>query len=141
MLKNRSFVVKMVKDGDVSEEESAAPIDLDQVLSSVVTAGAILIGTYMAADVVRQLLVNKCSPAVINTVAPVFNNNNSSNVLLNGYLHKIVRNNNTGEIFESVKAAAEHAKVVPAVMSKHLHGYEGFEDIGQEVYSIIGIGA
>ena len=69
MLRNRSFVVKMVKDGDAPEESTVETIDVDQILTSVVTAGALLIGTYMAADVARQLLVPKPNPQIIVVIA------------------------------------------------------------------------
>lgn len=77
---------------------------------------------------------------VINTVAPVFHNNNSSTAFMGGYLHKIVRNDTTGEIVETVGVAAKRAGVSIATMSKHLNGHPGYKDIKGQIYSIIGIG-
>lgn len=77
---------------------------------------------------------------IINTVAPIFHNNNSSSVLMGGYLSKIVRCNDTKQIWESVLATAEAAGVSATTMSKHLNGYPGYEDIKGLTYSIIGVG-
>ena len=77
---------------------------------------------------------------IINTVAPVFHNNNSSKVLMGGTLSKVIRNNTTGEIWKSITATAEAAGVPLSVMSKHLNGYPGYEDIKGLTYSIIGVG-
>lgn len=75
---------------------------------------------------------------IINTVAPVFNNDNSSTVNLGGYLTKIVKDNETGHITETVTDMAKYAGVSFAKMSRHLNGHT--PDINGKVYSIIGLG-
>ena len=60
---------------------------------------------------------------IINS--PVFNNQPVfNNVQNSGYTHKIVKCLETGEIWESVKAAAEALGVSPSTMSKHLNGHK-----------------
>lgn len=73
---------------------------------------------------------------IFNTVAPIFNN--SSNVNFGGYSHKLVKNNETGQIWETIKDAATFAAVTPSKMSRHLNGHMGH--INNETYSIIGVG-
>ena len=55
-----------------------------------------------------------------------------------GYQSKIVKNLNTGEIFESQKAAAESAGVSEQAMSRHLNGIA--DDIHGNVFERIGFG-
>lgn len=53
-------------------------------------------------------------------------------------MHKIVKNTSTGEVFESVNAAAESAGVSVSAMSKHINGHT--DHIFGDEYEIIGIG-
>ena len=55
-----------------------------------------------------------------------------------GYQSKIVRNLDTGEIFESQKAAAESIGVEKYTMSRHLNGE--FDHIDGHVFERIGFG-
>lgn len=89
---------------------------------------------------VLVVLVVRKPVQIINTVAPVFHNDNSSNVLIGGTLSKIVRCNQTKEIWPTVTETAEAAGVSLPMMSKHLNGYPGYEDIKGATYSIIGVG-
>lgn len=78
------------------------------------------------------------------TIAPVFNNipifNNTNAVQFGGYAHKIVKRLEDDAVWETVKDAAKAAKVDAPTMSKHLNGWDGYGDIGQQHYQIIGIG-
>lgn len=62
-------------------------------------------------------------PAIVNTVAPVFNNHNIGNVVNNGgYARKIIRCVETDELWPSMSKAAEDAGHTLQAMSKHIHG-------------------
>jgi len=77
-------------------------------------------------------------PQIINVLAPVFHSSNYNISPLGGYLHKIVRCNETGQIWESVGAAADAVGVKPSNMSRHLNG--GMDAINGHHFTIIGIG-
>ena len=64
--------------------------------------------------------------------------NNVTTVNMGGPMHKIVKNTSTGEVFESVTAAAESAGVSTSSMSKHVNGHT--EHIFGDEYEIVGIG-
>ena len=66
--------------------------------------------------------------------------NTTNNVMVNmgGSMHKIVKNTSTGEVFESVTAAAESAGVSTSSMSKHINGHT--DHIFGDEYEIVGIG-
>ena len=66
------------------------------------------------------------------------NTTNNVTVNMGGHTHKIVKNTSTGEVFESVSAAAESAGVSPSMMSRHVNGHK--DHISGDVYEIIGIG-
>ena len=83
-------------------------------------------------------IVNTVAPSFNNTVAPIMNNSSSSTVDLGGYARKLVRCNETGFIWESVKDAAEAMGVSSAMMSRHLNGAR--EHISDKTFSIIGLG-
>lgn len=68
------------------------------------------------------------------TVKPVINTHNT----MGGYQQKIVRCIETGQIFESVKAASEQAGVNPSFMSKHINGR--VDHITGKHYEIVGLG-
>jgi hypothetical protein len=83
------------------------------------------------------VLICKRPVYIVNTVAPVFNNDNSSSAEMLGYMRKIVRCNETGVLFDSVKSAAKNAGVSSAVMSKCLNGRT--DHIKGLTYSIEGL--
>jgi hypothetical protein len=66
------------------------------------------------------------------------NTTNNVTVNMGGPMHKIVKNNSTGEVFESVTAAAESAGVSISSMSKHINGHT--DHIFGDEYEIVGIG-
>lgn len=78
----------------------------------------------------------KTIPTINNIVSPVFNNNN--NVNMGGYSHKLVKCLETGQIWETVKDAAEAAGVSVPLMSKHVNGK--CEHVKGNHYEIIGLG-
>lgn len=86
----------------------------------------------------------KSRPLVINNInqvqpvlAPMFNNIQKSK--FGGHAHKIVRCNETGELWETVKSAANAMDVKPSTMSRHLNGHK--EHISGKTFSIIGLGS
>ena len=89
-------------------------------------------------------VINNVAPVFNDSVAPVFNEtiapvfNNNDNVNFGGYLHKIVKCLETGEIFETVKDTANAAGVDVVRMSKHLNG--SVDQINDLHYEIIGLG-
>lgn len=87
--------------------------------------------------VVLGVMILKKSPTtqIINTVAPVFNNSNE--VLMGGYLRKIVYCPELNRYFGSVKEAAEFAKVSVPAMSKHLNGHS--DRVNGLVYKIVAV--
>jgi len=91
--------------------------------------------------VLVTLAIRRPQVHIINTVSPIFNNNNSSNVIMGGYLHKIVQCVETGEIFwKGVGEAAEKAGATLHAMSRHLNGHDGYETVKGLTYKIIGVG-
>lgn len=82
----------------------------------------------------RSTMEETSSSFFANNVRDSFN----TTVNYGGYSHKIVRNNNSGELFGTVTAAAESAGVPFSKMSRHLNGH--MEHINNETFSIIGIG-
>lgn len=95
--------------------------------------GGVLIGAMVKRPIYIQANPNiAVNPAI--TVNPVVNVNNT----MGGYQQKLVKCLETGQIFESVKAAAEQAGVSRTKMSKHLNGHtpsvEGIH------YEIAGLG-
>lgn len=78
--------------------------------------------------------------SVVNSVAPVispvFNNDNSTT--FGGYLHKIVKCLETGDIYETVKDSADKAGVAVSKMSRHLNGH--MDHVNGQHYEIIGLG-
>ena len=66
------------------------------------------------------------------------NTTNNVTVNMGGPMHKIVKNTSTGEVFESVTAAAESAGVATSTMSRHINGHS--DHIYGDEYEIVGIG-
>jgi len=139
MLKNRGILIKVVKETPEGVEEVVTTDDLKSHFEKYKWAylGG---GIGLAVGVLGMAMHHRGTaiPQVINTIAPVFNNSNSSTTALGGHLHKIVRNDDTGEIWESVTSAARDAGVPLPVMSKHLNGHT--DHVYGKSYSIIGVG-
>lgn len=78
-------------------------------------------------------------PQVVNTISPVFNNDNSSSNVVNmgGHQSKLVECLETGEIWKSVNEAASSAGVHPTNMSKHLNGRS--DKVNGKTYAIVGV--
>ncbi len=88
-----------------------------------------------------SVLVLKTRPTqVINTVAPVIAPifNNTNNVTLGGYAHKVVKCFETGQIWESVTKAADDIGTTLPTLSKVLNGHTDHFD-GKH-YAIIALG-
>lgn len=95
--------------------------------------GGVLIGAMVKRPIYIQANPNiAVNPAI--TVNPVVNVNNT----MGGYQQKLVKCLETGQIFESVKAAAEQAGVDSPNMSKHLNGRSG--SVNGKHYEIVGLG-
>ena len=73
-----------------------------------------------------------------NAIAPVFNNDSSSSVNFGGHPHKIVKCDQTGDIWETITEAAKAAEVKMPYMSRHLNGH--IDHVNDKTYSIIGVG-
>jgi len=78
-------------------------------------------------------------------IAPVFNNHNipvfsNTNAQFGGHAYKIVKNLDTGEMWEKIVEAANAAGVDRTVMSKHLNGWEKYADVNGQHYQIVGLG-
>jgi hypothetical protein len=93
----------------------------------------------VAVGAVGVVLLNRSGGvSIVNTIAPVFNNDNSSTVNFGGYMHKLVKCVETGEIWETVREAASAKGVYAPVMSKHLNGHT--DHIKGLHFEIIGVG-
>lgn len=79
------------------------------------------------------------TPVISNTAiaSPVVNA--TASVANGGYSHKIVECLETGQIWKSVKDAAQAAGVEPYTMSKHLNGAK--DHVKNLHYSIVGLSA
>jgi hypothetical protein len=79
-----------------------------------------------------------------NTVAPIFNNTaspvieNANTTTLGGYAHKLVRCNESGQIWETLKEAADSISVSPSTLSKHVNGHT--DHVYGSTFSIVGLG-
>lgn len=105
----------------------------------VYITGAICLTTGIVMGVVFKS--RSMSTQITNTVAPVISptfNNVVTNVNFGGYAHKLVKNDMTNEIWETVTEAADAAGVGVARMSRHLNGHT--DHINNVTYSIIGLG-
>lgn len=58
MFKNKSFVIKMVKDSDVPEDPPVE-VNVDEIISKVIVAGVFLMGSWITMDTARQIVVGK----------------------------------------------------------------------------------
>lgn len=92
----------------------------------------------MISGIALGVALKRQIPSISNVVAPIFNNNNSSNVDLGGYTHKIVKCFETGDIWETVKDAAESNDVDIVRMSRCINGH--IPHINGFHYSVIGLG-
>ncbi len=88
-----------------------------------------------------SVLVLKSRPTqVINNVAPVIAPifNNTNNVTLGGYAHKVVKCLETGQIWESVTEAADAIGATLPALSKVLNGHT--DHFYGKHYAIIAMG-
>ncbi len=88
-----------------------------------------------------SVLVLKSRPTqIINTVAPVIAPifNNTNNVTLGGYSHKVVKCLETDQIWESVTKAADDIGATVPVLSRVLNGHT--RDFAGKHYAIIALG-
>lgn len=98
----------------------------------------IVVGSMVMGLVVGRILFG--SKAIIHNSAvasPIVNI--SSKVTNGGYTHKIVKCLETGQIWETVKDAAEAMEVSPSMMSKHINGHK--DHISNLHFTIVGLGA
>ena len=94
--------------------------------------GLVATGLVVGRALGRTQIVNTVSP----TIAPVMNN--TSNVNFGGYSTKIVKCLETGQLWESVKDAAEAAGVNAVNMSRHINGHT--PEVKGLHYVIVGMG-
>lgn len=61
MLRNRSFVFKVVNDNDrvLNAAPKPDPVDPADIVQSVTVAACTVIGFYMATDTMRQILIGR----------------------------------------------------------------------------------
>ena len=97
------------------------------------------------AALLTGLVIGRISGGRPIQIAPVFNNTNTNNNVANatatafaGRMHKVVKCNDTNDIWETVYDAAKAAGVPRTVMSKHINGHT--DHINGATYSIIGVG-
>lgn len=98
----------------------------------LIGAGGVVVGAGI-------VMIFKQRPMIINTIAPIFNNNNSSAVNFGGHMTKLVKCLETGEMWETVTEAAKSAGTSLPAMSKHLNGHSAEHLYGMH-YAIIGVG-
>lgn len=106
----------------------------------IVGATCLIVGATLAVIATKSkqpVLINHLEPVF----APVFNNDNSSNVIASfgGHQHKIVKCLETGEIWEKAKDAAEAMGVTESLMSRHLNGHK--DHVSDLHFVILGLGA
>lgn len=98
----------------------------------------ILAATLVGGVIVGKILFGRAQ--IINNTAvasPVVNA--VANATNGGYMHKIVKCMETGQMWETVKEAAEAMKVSPSMMSKHLNGHK--DHISELHFTIVGLGS
>lgn len=58
MFKNRSFLVKVVKDAEEEEAQLAEPFDYETLVAALSKASILLVATYMGASTLRAVVVH-----------------------------------------------------------------------------------
>jgi hypothetical protein len=58
MFKNRSFLVKVVKDAEKEEAQLVKPFDYEGLISALSKASILLVATYMGASTLRAIVVH-----------------------------------------------------------------------------------
>ena len=96
----------------------------------------ICVGSLVAGIVIGKVVFGKAT--ITNTVSPSFVNT-VSQVTNGGYMHKIVKCLETGQMWETVKDAAEAMGVSPSMMSRHINGHR--DHISDLHFSIVGLGS
>ncbi len=94
-------------------------------------AGGIVVG---AASVI---VFRGDRPSIVNTVAPVISPVFHNTVNMGGHMSKIVKNNETGQLWGSVTEAANDLGVTIPTLSRHLNGHR--DNVLGHTYSIIGV--
>lgn len=154
MFKGRSFLVKMVKDGDGGNPEE---VDLTQEAKShfernkaaYISGGVFFIAgvTYLATrGHYAGGLQSATEGSTRITVSPLslFSNRMTNNTVITtlerrGHPGWIVKCKETGELFASQNRAAEANGIDPSIMSRHLNGVfenaqgKHFERIGEAI--------
>lgn len=98
-------------------------------------------GLGLAAGLTIGIVLKKRPTQFINQVAPVIKptfNNSNQQVNFGGYAHKIVKCNETGKVWETVKDAAFDSGIGASRLSRHLNGHT--DHLNGMTYSIIGVG-
>jgi hypothetical protein len=155
--KDRSFHVKVVKDGPGGEVEMS-PSDMAKTHFDKYKAAYFVGGSAVAVAGVTCLIMRGRYETLANggvygpktadtlaTMRPVFNNtpifnNHITNVNNAGYLRKIVRCLETDEMWPQVKTAAEKTGNSLHWMSRHVNGHDARPDVNGFTYVIEGIG-
>lgn len=96
--------------------------------------------TVVTGVVVYVIMAKTRSPQIVNNVAPIIAPvfNNTATVNFGGYSHKVVKCVETGQIWETVKDAADTLGTTPSTLSKVLNGHT--EDFAGKHYLIIALG-
>lgn len=58
MLKDRTFLVKSVKDQDLKMSDPSPPVDYNKITETIAKNLVIVIAAYMGGDTLRQILVH-----------------------------------------------------------------------------------
>jgi Mn2+/Fe2+ NRAMP family transporter len=107
-----------------------------------VTAVVVCAGTLIAVKLNQKptQIINTVAPVISPVIAPVISPviTASNNVNFGGYAHKIVKCDETNEMWETVTETAKAAGVSTSRMSRHLNDHLG--PINDLNYSIVGIG-
>lgn len=122
MLKDRAIEVKENVKNHIKRNKDAY-----YVCAIIVVAGVTFVVT-------RRITK---STTIINTVAPIFHNDIGNAPYLSGNMKKVIRNDNTDIIWESISACAYGEGKSRSLISKHVNGH--IPHAGGERYTIIGI--
>ena len=104
-----------------------------------ITAGVCLgvgVGVGLLIGIRQSTVVVNVAPQINPNISPVFNN--AVSPTFGGHSQKVVKCLETGQLWESVTAAAKDANVSMSTMSKVLNGHSN--DIGGLHYEIIALG-
>lgn len=144
--KDRSFHVKVVKDGEAGEEivspAEMAKTHWDKYKKAYLIGGGVVTVTgvtgYLVGSGKAAELAEVAVPQIINNVAPVITPVFNNTVNFGGHMTKLVKCLETGEMWETVTEAAKATGSSLSMMSRHLNGH--MSDLYGNHYEIIGIG-